>query len=948
MYASDKINITRLEDIEPPESEIMCLEFQIPNKTNKFVLLCVCYRPGDKNIIDFSSDLQDIYDYTSGKGYYNFMCIGDFNCKNSDFCSTDTSNIEGRILKAVLDSNGLSQLINFPTRFDVENGRSSCLDYVITNNINFVTNIESYGPIANSDHIPISFQINAKIPKSKNFTRHVWNFKRGDFDKLNRKLSEYHWDTIFTLQDLDEIVEMWTDIFLKLARECIPYMEVTIRPSDLPYLTTELRSKIRKRDRLFKQWTRTKIDHHREIYKTVRNDTTLSLRNARDAYIKQQCDSLELDSSNANWWTTVKKLCCFKNMSNTIAPLVNSQGLLVYDAEVKADIFNEFYAGISTIENNDDQIPSNNIANGPLLENITILQNDVYELLSKLKLNKATGPDNIGNTLLRRCAPSISPVLTRIFNLSLSLGKFPKSWKIANIVPLHKKGSVHDYKMYRPVSLLPCVSKVFEKLIFKEVYLHLRRNNILSEFQSGFTPGDSTINQLIHINDMILKSLDNFNDVIGCFLDLTRAFDTVWHKGLLYKLDKYGIRDHMYGSKIFSWFESYLTNRGHRVTIDGKKSSVRYINAAVPQGSVLGPLLFLVYINDVTMDIESDIFLFADDTSIFSSGKDTPRLAQKINSDLNKIALWARRWKITINPTKTVSMLFTKKTNPNKNFQIKLNNEIIKLSEHHKHLGLWLTTNLTWKKHIAEVATKGRKRLGCIQKHKYRLNRKSLELLYLTFVRPVLEYGSVLYDSANQEDLDILDDIEKEALRIITGARRRCNLEALYGEFKWPDLEKRREIQKIATLGKIIIKKFPNYLVRDLPTFYSTARNVRKNTFAIPRSIHDYYTKSFVPASVELWNSLSTELRCINSYKALKARLKSENTKKIPIYYNYGTRHLNILHTKLRLGCSNLNADKFQIGISDTDLCACGDRETPEHYLLQCGSNLVAKVTMLD
>ncbi len=596
----------------------------------------------------------------------------------------------------------------------------------------------------------------------------------------------------------------------------------------------------------------------------------------------------------------------------------------------------------------DSQIPTNNIDSGPLLDFITISQQEVYEALTKLNTKKATGPDNIGNLLLKRCAPSISRVLTRIFNLSLSLGEFPQSWKIANIVPIHKKGSVHDYKMYRPVSLLPCISKVFEKLIFKEVYLHLRRNQIISEFQSGFTPGDSTINQLIHINDRILKSLDNFEDVIGCFLDLTRAFDTVWHKGLLYKLEKYGIRDHVGGSKLYSWFKSYLSNRGHRVSIDGKTSTIRYINAAVPQGSVLGPLLFLVYINDVTLDIQSDIFLFADDTSIFKSGKNNIQLAQCINSDLNKISLWAKRWKININPTKTVTMLFSKKTSPDRNFQIKINNEVIKLSNAHKHLGLWLTSNLQWKKHIKEVSAKARKRLGCLQNNKFRMSRKSLEICYLTFVRPVLEYGNVLYDSASNEDLDLLTDIEKEALRVITGARKRCNLDLLYNEFKWPSLETRRENQKIVTLGKIIIKQFPNYLVRDLPTFYRDSRNHRKNTFATPPSKHDYYTKSFIPSSTDLWNKLPLETRLINSHKALKAKIKKQNESEIPKYYHFGKRGVNILHCKLRLKCSDLNADKHLIGISDTDLCSCGEIENAEHFLLECGSNLVSKVKMLD
>ncbi len=948
LYATDDINIERLQDIEPDESEIMCFEFQLPKKVNKYVFLCVCYRPNDKHIVDFLCDLQDIYDYTADKDYYNFLCVGDFNTKNNAFCNTDISNVEGEILKAILDSNGLHQLVNFPTRFDIHHNRSSCLDYVITNNENFVCNVEGYGPIANSDHIPVGFQINSKIPKIKNFTRHVWNFKKGDFDKLNEKLAQYPWDTIFVVDDLDEIVDIWTDVFISLAKECIPYTKITVRPSDLPYMTCNLRSLIRRKDRLFHQWVRTQRDDHRDHYKKLRNYTSKSLRDARDAYIKKQCDKLEIDNASSNWWDTVKKLCCFKQTSNTIAPIANTDGILVYDAETKADIFNQFYASISTIDNNNDPIPQNNIPLGPLLDNIVISQHDVYVLLSKLDTSKATGPDNIGNMFLKRCAPSISNVLTRIFNLSLSLGHFPRSWKIANIVPIHKKGSVHDFKMYRPVSLLPCVSKVFEKLIFKEVYSHLRRNNLISEFQSGFTPGDSTLNQLIHINDMILKSHDKLDDVLGCFLDLTRAFDTVWHKGLLYKLDRYGIRDHLNGCKLYSWFQSYLDNRGHRVSIDGKVSSIRHINSAVPQGSVLGPLLFLVYINDVTDGIESDIFLFADDTSIFKAGQDTVSMARTINSDLNKIALWAKRWKITINPTKTVSVLFSKRAAPNTNFVVRLNNDIIKLSQNHKHLGLWLSSDGSWKKHIKEIATKARKRLGCITKHKYRLTRRSTEILYLTYVRPVMEYGNVLYDSATQEELEILDNIEKEALRTITGARRRCNLELLYNEVKWPCLSKRRELQKIATLGKIVIKQFPPYLVRDLPTFYSNTRNIRNNTFAIPAARTDYYAKSFVPDSVNLWNKLPPVIRGIKSYKALKSRLKNSSQKSVPKYFYHGDRRLNILHTKLRLKCSDLNQDKFNIGVSDTDRCICGEVETSEHYLLDCGSNLVARIEMLD
>ncbi len=254
-------------------------------------------------------------------------------------------------------------------------------------------------------------------------------------------------------------------------------------------------------------------------------------------------------------------------------------------------------------------------------------------------------------------------------------------------------------------------------------------------------------------------------------------------------------------------------------------------------------------------------------------------------------------------------------------------------------------------KHINEIASKGRQRLGCLQRYRRKLDRRSLEQCYITFVRPILEYGNVIFDAANNEDLEILDNIEKESLRVITGARRRCNLDALYQEVSWPSLSVRRENQKLATLGKIIINKFPSYLIDDLPTFYSESRNVRKNTFAIPRSNHDYYDRSFVPSSINLWNSQPHKIRCIGSAKSLKSQLKSKVQKNIPKYYYYGPRNLNILHTKLRIGCSDLNADKFLIGVSDTDLCEhCGggEVENANHFFLECGHNLVAKVEMHD
>ena len=231
-------------------------------------------------------------------------------------------------------------------------------------------------------------------------------------------------------------------------------------------------------------------------------------------------------------------------------------------------------------------------------------------------------------------------------------------------------------------------------------------------------------------------------------------------------------------------------------------------------------------------------------------------------------------------------------------------------------------------KNLNEISTKARQRLGCLSRHKYKMNRKSLEQCYVTFIRPLLEYGNVIFDASNKEDLEVLSSIEKDALKIITGARSRTEIEALYNEVSWPNLEERRKNHKICVLGKVIIKRSQNYLLQDLLTFYDNTRNVRMNTCAIPNSGHDYYDRSFVPASIKLWNELPPDIRGIKSHKALKAKLKIASSKKVPKCYSYGKRIQNILHTKLRLGCSDLNFDKHFIGLVPNNLCTCDLKDT--------------------
>ncbi len=282
-------------------------------------------------------------------------------------------------------------------------------------------------------------------------------------------------------------------------------------------------------------------------------------------------------------------------------------------------------------------------------------------MLENLNPKKATGPDNISNAILKKCSVGLAKPLCLIFNKSLQTGVFPTRWKLANVSPILKqKGDVKKCNFYRPISLLCCTSKILEKLIFSHIYEFLRKNQIIAPNQSGFTPGDSAIMQLTHIVNEMTLALDQGQEVVAIFLDLAKAFDVVWRKGLLFKLTRIGIRNSA-NFKIHDWFCSYLTNRSQTVVLNGSQSDPLPNNSGVPQGSVLRPLLFLIYINDLVHNLKSKSYLFADDTSLFEKGPTFYDCLPNLSQDLQTIHDWSTKWKIKINADKTEGLLISKK-----------------------------------------------------------------------------------------------------------------------------------------------------------------------------------------------------------------------------------------------------------------------------------------------
>ena len=609
-----------------------------------------------------------------------------------------------------------------------------------------------------------------------------------------------------------------------------------------------------------------------------------------------------------------------------------TDGSFASDNKSKADLFNCFFLSHSNIDTSNAHLPQEeNPQVGPTLDNIIATEAETADLIKSIDPTKATGPDGISPRLLKEADMAIVPSLTRLINMSLQFAKVPISWKKANVIPVHKKDEKNLTNNYRPISLLSVVSKILERIVFKHVYNFLRDHGLLTKLQSGFIPGDSTVHQLAFLYHTFCQALDEKKDVRIVFCDISKAFDRVWHDGIIHKLDKIGIK-----GILLEWFRDYLKARLQRVIIKGQNSDWGEIKAGVPQGSVLGPLLFLIYINDLVNGIQSGIRLFADDTTLFITVDDPDIAAEQLNNDMDSIKSWADQWLVNFNPGKTKAMTLS-----NKNVQhppLFFDNSELNNVSQHKHLGLTLTSTLSWSIHVNEIVQNASKMCNVLQQFKYQIDRKSLETIYFTFIRPKLEYACQIWDDCCERDKESLENVQLNAARIVTGAKKGTSHKLLNDELEWQSLSERRSNFKLQHIHKIVNNTAPSYLTEILPEKVNTkARYPLRNSNNIVqfKMRTEKFKKSFFPDCISKWNALSENTKQILDLEDFKETVVNK-TNANPLYY-YGSRKANVIHSQLRMHCSNLKAHLVGLHVSDDPSCICSTGvEDNQHFFLDC------------
>ena len=470
--------------------------------------------------------------------------------------------------------------------------------------------------------------------------------------------------------------------------------------------------------------------------------------------------------------------------------------------------------------------------------------------LDRKQDHKACGPDSIPNYILKHFANELAPAITDIFDISIKTGSLPSDWRNANISPVYKKGNKHIASNYRPVSLTSVCCKTLEHIICKHILCHLEQHKILTSLQHWFRSGHSCESQLVITMHDLMQSFDRRLQTDMIILDFSKAFDTVPHQKLLYKLGNYGIK-----GNIHKWISAFLTQRKQQVVIDGISSTSCSVDSGVPQGTVLGPLLFLCHINDLPLSVSSQVRLFADDCLIYRNIK-TADDQKQLQDDLSKLEDWAHKWGMRFNATKCYLMIISRSKSPWKH-NYTLDNHTLEQVSDNPYLGITISDNLKWHSHISKTTKKANSILGFIRRNLRQCHSSLKETAYKSLIRSILDYSAVVWDPYLKGDIQNIENIQRRAARFVKNDySKTSSVTSMLRDLKWQPLAERRRDQRLCLLLKIIsglvaIPTEPHIAFNPRPS-----RNRNSKSICVYSCNSDIFKNSFFPRTILDWNTL--------------------------------------------------------------------------------------------
>ena len=760
----------------------------------------------------------------------------------------------------VCDTLGVTQIVTEPTR------ESNILDLLLVTSPNRYSDVEIVPGISDHDAVCVTYL--ERVNRNRKKPRHIYIYSKADMQSLKNDIKHYaenefkeHCESL----DMNETWEQFKETLQTMMNKYIP-QRMMRQNCKLPWINTKIRRLIRRRKRARAKAKKTKVKANWDRYITLDKQLKTELREAQTQYLTEMFSG-DTNRLNKKTWSYIKS----RRRDNVgIPPLRNVNGRLCEEAHEKAEIMANQYNSVFTKDN--PHVPTPGILYClPRMPEITIDVNGVMKLLQELKVNKAPGPDLIPNRVLKECYIELSPILTGLYRKSLKDGHLPRDWLSANVIGIFKKGNKQDASNYRPISLTCVTCKILEHILYSQIMKHYSRHNFISNTQHGFQKGLSCETQLATTVEELQKGLDNKYQQDVVILDFNKAFDKVPHRHLLKKLDASGIRGNTH-----KWLTAYLTNRTQRVIVDGRSSGEAPVVSGVPQGTVLGPLMFLTYIIDITSDLTSQMKLFADDALLFRPIK-SEKDCKSLQKDLDTLEIWSKRWKMTFNISKCHVLRMTgKKASITQNY--KLGNDPLTTVTSHPYLGVEFDSKLSWKGQVQNVKAKGTKTLNMVRRNFTKgTNANIREQIYTSLVRPTLEYGSVAWDPHQANRIQMLESVQNKGARYVTQEwSRYSSITDIKDKLGWCTLQQRRYVNRLS----FFFKSVNNLHGHSLPPHVTRQKRASKNHHAYSyhtlRARTDAYLHSFLPRAIRAWNNLPQEIVLAPSPESFRAQLANK------------------------------------------------------------------------
>ena len=856
LYISNKIEHRACKPLNTNdfESSTWCWVIE---KGGKKILVGSVYRSTSSTAQNNRQLLNKIIKANNIAGENRLLLLGDFNVPKVDWTEKSllrgAERIETQFLDVINDS-FLYQHVKEPTRF--RNEESSILDLIFTKEEEDVRNIRVLQPLGKSDHGVVIADFVCQW-KSKIEQKPRRMYHKGKYEKILEGLHDIDWESEFNLKTVQEC---WDIFKMKLETLVNEHVPMTV-PKDYnePWMNGKVIRLWRKKYFAWKRYTETKGYQRYMDYKKETNLLNKQTRAAKRLYEKKLAKEVRQNK---------RQFFRYVNSKLTVRPEIcemqNEHGELVDNNKEICNILAKYFNSVYTPPSNED-MPNMNEMYEDEIRNVIIRRDDIKTRLEKLNANKSCGPDNIHPIVLQKTATETSIPLELIFKKSLEFGECPTDWRSANVTPIHKKGDRTDPSNYRPVSLTSQICKILESIIRKHLLEHLTRNNILRDEQHGFREGRSCLSNLLEVMEDWTQIIDEGDGLDVAYLDFRKAFDLVSHKHLIYKMSKYGIKN-----EVLKWVQSFLQNRTQRVVVCGEKSEQFSVTSGVPQGSVLGPILFLIFINDLPLGVISPVSLFADDSKIFSriiSEKNSAKAKEEGNyfmgnevlqNDLNNIREWARRWKMEFNVDKC-KIMHIGRSNPQHTYY--MDEAELEKTVKEKDLGVLVESNLEFDQHIKGIVGRANRMLGLIKIGFACLDQEMFMNLYPVLVRPLLEYCVQIWSPYKRKHINLIECVQRTERRAtkLVPALRDLSYEERLRRLKLTTLEERRVRGDMILTYKLISKKegigpdkfFSMATVRGDPEIARGRKIYRKRSNLNKRK---YFFSQRAPIK---WNTLS-------------------------------------------------------------------------------------------